>query len=262
MYIMFADEADYVQGNNDIFFVYGSVFINVNQLSGLQAVIARIRRDAGFKDTESFKFKTKSRPENITREVHTAAKQKLLKAAHEKGVVFASYAILHALGHNQHRDDLVKFGANTILARFNQFLRERRTYGIAFFDRMPIAQEHAYFRQKFQLGLEFPHKPNQPLDRILSYSSTCDGASHFSSLADIIVGSFRYCVNEPDGVAAATQIWPEVAKLFWGRDDSNTKTKYVRNLGLTLSPADVQHPDHKAKYDSLIERLKSYTITT
>lgn len=121
---------------------------------------------------------------------------------------------------------------------------------------MPLNSENSYFKDKFQNGLTFPQTPAQPLSRILAYSSTCDGASHLASVADIVVGSFRYCVNEPEGVTAAANIWPQVVKMMWGRKEGG---KYsVRNLGLTLSPQTVQNPEHRAKYDSLMTRLSSF----
>lgn len=85
MYLMFADEADFSQTNPEKFFIFGGVLIKFSQLHALHAVILRIRREAGFRTSDSFKSKSRSRPEHVTQEKHTTAKQQLMEAAHEKG---------------------------------------------------------------------------------------------------------------------------------------------------------------------------------
>ena len=44
-------------------------------------------------------------------------------------MTFSAYVILHAIGRAQQKIDLVEYGANTVLARFNEFLTEENEHG-------------------------------------------------------------------------------------------------------------------------------------
>jgi hypothetical protein len=100
-----------------------------------------------------------------------------------------------------------------LLARFNQFLgTDQNSYGLVFMDRIPIGNPYQYMKEKFQIGLTFRNQQPRRLERILGLSHTCDGASHFASLNDILVGAFRYCVNEPERNEAGQAMFPLIAR--------------------------------------------------
>ena len=71
----------------------------------------------------------------------------------------------------------------------------------------------------------------------MGLASTCDGASHLASIADILVGSFRYCVNEPDNDVAGKAMSPTLVKLMWKKYENHVP--YVRDLGFILRPQTV-----------------------
>jgi hypothetical protein len=98
--------------------------------------------------------------------------------------------------------------------------------------------------------------PPVRLDRILSFSQAADRLSHLCSVADILLGAFRYCVNEPDNEDAGKAMFPELMKMMWKRERGG-KT-YVNDCGLVLRPVKVQEPRHQAEYDSLMQRLQGY----
>jgi hypothetical protein len=53
--------------------------------------------------------------------------------------------------------DLVLFGANTLLGKFNEYLGTHKdTYGMVLFDRIPVDHPYRYLQEKFQTGLTFP----------------------------------------------------------------------------------------------------------
>ncbi|WP_144266886.1 hypothetical protein [Salipiger bermudensis] len=52
----------------------------------------------------------------------------------------------------------------------------------------------SYLREKFQQGNEFQQGFSE-LDRIISFSMSCEGTSHLQSVNDILTGSFRYLAN-------------------------------------------------------------------
>jgi hypothetical protein len=113
-----------------------------------------------------------------------------------------------------------------------------------------------YAKDKFQRGLTFPKSPDRRLNRIVSIGFTCDGASHLSSMADIVLGSFRYCVNESDKDEAGKAMFPGLMRLMWkGTRDGK---KYVRERGLTLRPEVVLSRRYQEEYDELAKRLQGY----
>jgi hypothetical protein len=92
-----------------------------------------------------------------------------------------------------------------------------KEHGIAKLDRMG-KNSFTYAKNKFQTGLIFPGRDisiKRRLDRITSIGFTCDGASHLSSMADILLGSFRYCVNDAEKDKAGRVMLPKLVPLMW-----------------------------------------------
>jgi hypothetical protein len=150
------------------------------------------------------------------------------------------------------------FGANTILGKYNEYLTEKNNIGIALFDRMPVGNAYQYLKDKFQVGLELQNGGTRKLEKVIGFASTCDGASHLASLTDILVGSFRHCVNELDRDIANAAIFPTLIRVMWHRE-TDTGTKTLLEYGLTLRPETIEVEAHKKDYDDLRVRLASYT---
>ncbi|MCG8558545.1 MAG: hypothetical protein MI824_01985 [Hyphomicrobiales bacterium] len=257
MYLMLGDEADHEQNGRNKFFVYGGLFVNVAQVQALHAEVKAIRMDTGFQPTDPLKFSSKTCPKHITKEKHTEAKRRAITAAQKCGAKFSVQVTLHELARSTDHDDLVKWGANTILGRFNDFLEnDANDFGLALLDRLPVKYPYRYLQEKFQTGLEFPWRDPVRLERILGLASTCDGASHVASVADIVLGAFRYCANEPERDKAGSAMFPSVARLMWHSREGN-RIK-VRGRGLVLSPKTVREPRLQNEYDDLIGRLSNY----
>ena len=257
MYLMFGDEADHNQDDGKKFFMYGAIFVPTNTLASLHREIERARSDAGLTTTDSLKSSSRSRPATMSAQQHRELKQKVTALAKEVGNVrFCAYVILHALARNQSHDDLVLFGANTVLGKFNAFLNENKSYGYASLDNIPVKQPFVYLKEKFQVGLTFQGQPSVRLDKILGLSQASDGTSHLCSVADIMLGSFRYCVNEPDNEEAGKAMFPTLMNMMWKRE-RNGKVD-VNDCGLVLRPTSIQEAKHKAEYDTLTQRLQGY----
>ena len=169
---------------------------------------------------------------------------------------FCACVISHALARNQSHDDLVPFGANTVLGKFSAFLSENRSYGCVVLDNIPVKQPFVYLKEKFQTGLTFPDSPPIRLDRSLEFSQASDGTCHLYSVADVMLGSFRYCVNEPDNEEAGKAMFPALRSMMWYRERNGKKD--VSDCGLVLRPTNVQEAKHKAEYDALTQRLQGY----
>jgi len=256
MFLLFGDEADSDRGRGQKFFVYGAVFAPTNSLQALHAEVEKARADTGLKTTDSLKFASRTKPQSMSADAHRGLKKEVMRLAREVGnVKFCAYVMLHELARNQEQNELVQWGANSVLGKFNEFLEESKSHGYALLDRMPVDNPYAYLKEKFQTGNSFKDKQIR-LDRILGFGHVCDGSSHMSSVADVMLGAFRYCVNEPDNVEAGKEMFPVLMSMMWKRERGGKI--YVNNCGLLLRPLKIDVAKHQAEYDILLSRLQSY----
>jgi hypothetical protein len=254
---MFGDEADHVQASNRKFFVYGAIFVPVNSVKALHAEIELARLNAGLVKTDSLKSASSHRPKNISVEAYRDLKNSVMTKAREIGHVrFCAQVVLHELASNQSHDDLVLWGANTILGKFNQFLWENKTFGYAILDRLPVKDPYSYLKQKFQVGMTFPDKSTKRLGHIVCFAHAVDGSSHMCSVADVLLGAFRYCVNEPDNEEAGKAIYPTLVSMMWNYERDGKAVFDER--GLVFRPQGIKASQYQAEYDALSERLYGY----
>jgi hypothetical protein len=258
MYLMVGDEADAEQSRGQKFFVYGAIFVSHDSSKPLSDGVEAIRLAAKFEPTDSLKFADKTRPEKISKETFREVKGRVMDLARQHGVVFCAYAMLHAIAANQGHKNMVLWGANTLLGKFNEFLgTDQDTFGLVLFDRIPIDHPYPYLREKFQIGMTFPgDRPPNRLERIIGLGSTTDGASHLASVADILVGSWRYCVNESEMDVAGKAMFPKLMDLMWKRTSDGKL--YVNDFGFVLRPQEVQVDKYKKEYKDLRARLQVY----
>jgi hypothetical protein len=127
-------------------------------------------------------------------------------------------------------------------------------------DKIPAKNPYGYLKEKFQVGLTFPGQTKSPmrLGRILGFGQAVDGSSHMCSVADVMLGAFRYCVNEPENKEAGKAMFPTLMGMMWKRK-RNGKT-YVNDYGLAFRPAKITYRKHQDEYDVLVERLQSYLV--
>jgi hypothetical protein len=260
MFLMFGDEADAEQGRGQKFFVYGAIFVKADAAKELHAAIRDLRDRNGFAATESLKFADGTRPQEMTREDFRAVKKQAISVAKAHDVKFCAYVTSHALARNQPHEDLVLFGANTLLGKFDEFLEEQDDCGIVLMDRIPVEHPYRYLREKFQIGLTFPNGNTRRLERVIGFGSTTDGASHLASIADVLIGSFRYCVNEEERDIAGRAMFPDLVRLMWKRRLNGRN--FVQDYGLVIRPQNVRHEPHKTEYEALIDRLQGYLNDT
>jgi hypothetical protein len=83
-----------------------------------------------------------------------------------------------------------------------------------------------------------------------------DGTLHLCSVADILLGAFRYCVNEPENEEAGKAMFPTLMEMMWKR--THAGQTYVNEGGLVFRPQEVQVAKYKAEYDGLATRLQGY----
>ena len=91
------------------------------------------------------------------------------------------------------------------------------------------------------------------LDKILLFSSTCINASHACSAMDIVLGSFRYCINNPLNLEAARTMMKNITKLIWCHRSG--EDIYAIEKGLIFRPKDIKVAKYKAEYDNLLDHI-------
>lgn len=224
----------------------------------LHTRISEIRLKTGYHPEDTLKFETRSRPKQVGDQEFKIAKEETLLACKNHGCLFIVFLIHHQIARNQLQADKVKWSCNHVIGRFNRFLTEESDYGICLVDRLPIEGDYRFLSEKFSKGLDQEDGNYVPLERILLFGSTCIDSSHLASAVDIVLGSFRYCVNHPERYVSP-EIFFNVAPLLWGKEEDGVR--YVRERGLILRPMEVRAPQYQEDYDSLIEQL-SYLSKT
>jgi hypothetical protein len=100
-----------------------------------------------------------------------------------------------------------------------------------------------------------PDSKKYELSRITLCGMTCMNASHVASAVDVVLGSFRYCINNPKNIEAASQMMTTVIEMMW-HDVVDNKYE-VHNRGLISRPLydNIGSTVYKARYDELITHI-------
>jgi len=134
------------------------------------------------------------------------------------------------------------------------FLQEKGDYGFCIIDNLPTKSQYKYLVRKFTEGNNVEGKL-KAMNNISMFATTCSNASHYSSAMDIILGSFRYCINNPKNVEAAQEMLNNVTIMMWGEHDG--KEHKVIGKGFIFRPKieEIKSPKIKKEYEQLLARL-------
>ena len=253
LYFLFTDETNKDPSEESEFFIYGGLIVSADKLTELHSRIASIRERHGYRPGDRFKFTTKGRPGHVTSEQHRLAKKAVLQDCSELGIKLAAYVVLHEIARKRMEKELIGWGANAIAVEFDRFLEEQDSTGICVVDR--YQGDFEYLQEKFEAGLRRENGQTTRSDRILAFASSCDGASHAMSAIDIILGAFRYCVNDRDRGSAAREMFPMVARMLWQRW-TGSKTSHSGMFATLFWPRRVRSPKYQRAYAELDEHLE------
>ncbi|MBQ0883212.1 hypothetical protein [Streptomyces sp. RT42] len=261
MYWLFADETN-VTPDQGKFFIYGGLIATPDQIVDCHNAMNQIRARFSFVDTDPFKFHTRSRPKQISLQDWNQAKSEALKAGHAAGVQMLAYVVHHGIAKGAEGSAKVEFALNTLISHFDlRYLGQHgNAYGAVCIDRIDEDFGYRHLRDRFQQPLSLPDGRKVALERVVHYSMTCDGASHMSSLVDLAVGGFRYCVNTAMGAGkdeVAEQIMPSIADMMWGVQRGDKFQ--IGDYGLVKRPVIVRSEAFKADYDELTRLLGAYS---
>jgi hypothetical protein len=258
--LLFTDETNLSPAPGAKFFAYGGLIVDASRMRELHNGVERIRHAAGYMAGDEFKFDTRARPSQVTIQNCTEAKRQTIHLCIELKCRFIAYVLLHAIGKNKRADELAFWGANSVIGRFNHYCSVKDSSGAVIVDRLPAGVEYAYLTDKFQAGLEFPEDPPVRLDQIHLFAASTIGASHACSATDIVLGSFRYCINDPQNVDAAKEMMANVTQLLWHEREGDMIN--VFGMGLIFAPKNVKSPAYKAEYDLLLDHINSLIADT
>lgn len=256
MYLLVTDETNRTATENIRFLVYGGLIVPFNQISAMDDTIRQIRATAGYRNTDEFKFDTRSRPDHVAIAASTEAKRATINLCRDLGCKFIAHIIHHNVIQNQNTSEQIHKAADYVIGRFHIYLIANNSDGICLMDNLPDRTEFSYMTNKFQTGLTLQNNEVVLLHRIKLFGSTCIGASHVNSAMDIVLGSFRYCINQPQNLNAAQEMLGSVVQLMWsGRNQDGTIT--IGDKGLILRPKleSIYSKSIRAEYDELLARL-------
>jgi hypothetical protein len=253
VYLLMTDETNVRPNENARFFCYGGLIVPFEHVARLSARIEAIRVDCGYRRRDSLKFDTNARPRHVELEQARNAKRRVIRACIANECRFIAYVVLHAIARNTAQRTLVEWGADHVIGKFNYFLTTEDSHGLVQVDRLPNQNEYNFLSSKFVNGLTFGEDEHIPLDRILLLGATCINASHVASAMDIVLGSFRYCINTRRDNEAARAMMLQLSRLIWAEREGEDLHAFEK--GLVFRPKNVQHELYREEYDNLLNHI-------
>ncbi len=255
MYLLFTDETNKEPNDNIRFFIYGGLFVPADNAVTLHKEIERIRNCTGYKSTDTLKFDTNSRPKHVSQKQATTAKKEIIEQCYLAGCKFSALVIHHNIAKKDDPEKKLMWSADHIIGHFNYFLSsEVDDYGICFADSLPVSAPNQYLADTFSKGLSLDGKQRRvKLDRIIALSETCINASHLASAIDIVLGTFRFCVNSKDQTDMLRNMARSVLRMMWC--DEKNGIRYLSERGLILRPKNIKVPAYEAQYQELVGYL-------
>lgn len=257
LYLMYADEAD--QDLSKEFLVYAAVFFPSESIGKLHTAISNLRAEHGFRAEHPLKFSPGNIPNVVSREKHAELKTKVLELAAEEGCKCCCYVAPSSIAKAKPLETRLKWAVNTLCLKFDEFLAEQRVdAGIVKLDHTTDYSQEAYVKEIFQEGLDFNGK-RRLLSRVAAIDTTQNGLSHMSSITDIVVGSFRFAINEPDKDKVGALLTKLLAKLMWSKCSTDGSV-YFRERGLVIRPKDITLSEYQADIEAFLSRMNSYLL--
>jgi len=257
MYLMYSDESN-LEPQDNTFFIYGGISTSAEKAKELSNGIQRIRDE--FSIPPDFVLKFKPEPDNISHSDFNECKQQVIQKTVENECLLLVSLIHHnvALGPEEARRNEI----NRVAYHFNCLLNRRDSYGLMLIDRFDDSQIDAQLREKFSTGLRgLPYRDPYKLDRILGFHYSAKGQSHFGSVVDIVICSFRFavnafCKNEETNLPTASRLLRLLAPLFYREEQDNR----VSEISLFFSPKIIRSPSYRQEYENLKQFLSTNGI--
>ena len=256
VYLLYTEETSMRRDPKSRFFIYGGMFLPIDALDEMHALVQQVRDDNGFRDGDELKFSAKSRPKHIPKEQHTAARRNVLNGCQQSGIRLIITVVLPGIAKGRPPGELVGWGANSVLGAFEDFLEEENGTGICIFGHLPFTQPYKYIKTRFQSGVTSDDGAARRLERVQLFSLSSTGASHVTSAVDIVIGSLKYCLNEKEPSETCRVTLPGILGMLWHKEEDDSVQ--LRGYGLRFSPAEVKIPAYQQQYEDLTQRLEAF----
>lgn len=251
MYLALTDETNREE-KGTTFFLMGGVAIPADAAHKLHGQIDAIRNKYGYRVEDSLKYARATKPEQVSNESFNAAKSEVLDLCVQHEVKIFLYACHHLIAENKGQIEKFQWGSNALLWQMNKFLTSVKSFSWVLQDRHPVEGEFAYYRRRFAESRP-THTEKHKLDRIVGFGSTCDGASHLASMADIALGSYRFCINNPSKDVVNGILMPKLLQSTWGSPDCIGKGVGIYPVGI------VNKKECQADYANLYAQIAKYS---
>lgn len=248
MYLLYCDESNLEEKDND-FFVYGGLIVDGEAAQALSLEVDAIRESA--KIPREFVLKFNPGPEHIKHNDFISLKQAIIEAAISHGCILLTSLILHNVATNP--NDARRNEINRICYLFDCYLNRIKSHGLVLIDRFEDKKIDGHLREKFSVGVTgLPYSNELRLEHIVGFHYSAIGQSHFGSIIDIILGSFRFAVNaftrgNDDKLDSASQILKVLAPLFLQEGDYGK----VSEISLFFSPRVIKSDKYRKMYSDL-----------
>ena len=260
LYVLITDETNVQQSKDSKFFIYGGCIFPLEKVPKIHERISEIRQQAGFLNGQEFKFDSRSRPERISRETFTYAKKAVIDLAIEENVTFMASIVHHEIAKNKTIQEKILYSLKTIIAGFHKFLQRTDNYGQVISDRIDgIFNIHKEILSKGLdpiISSDFVsdnYENKIRLNKIWQFSVGTISSGHLMSLVDIVLGSFRYCVNYPER-DASNKMYPSISKLLLHNPSDYSVNE---EWGLLFRPKLVNVHGYENDYEELKENLRN-----
>lgn len=256
MQILYCDETN-LEARDNTFFIYGGITFATDQAYSLHEAIERIRRDRGIPPGYCLKFNPG--PENLQHDAFKAMKQEVIEATIAHGGRLLVSIILHDLATSP--EDARRNEINRVLLHFNGILSQNNDHGLVLIDRFTDRQIDEHLRAKFSVGVTgLPYSSAMRLNRIVGFHYSAIGQSHFGSLVDVILGSFRlavnaHCAGNGQLLPTARRLLEILAPLFAQGPQATIPESY-----LFFSPKRIRSDTFRRKYQSVKDFLQQNGI--
>jgi len=255
MHLLLTDETNQRPGRDAKFFILGGLIVPFEAIDALHQSIEDARTIAGYQKQDELKFETNARPAYVSVNQATEAKRQVISVAQEFGCKFIAHVIHHDIIRNQDLEQQVQWAADYVIGRFNYYLTTINDTGICAVDNLPVRAQFRYLSDKFSLGLSLPDGSHVRLDRIRMLSATCANASHLSSAMDIVLGAFRYCLNNPRNQDAASAMMKSVVELMWHEKRGQDILAVGKGLIVRPEMDKIQKQDYRRDYEEMFAHI-------
>jgi Protein of unknown function (DUF3800) len=259
MYLLYCDESNLQKKDYD-FFVYGGLVVEGQAAHLLSLEIDKIRKKMNI--SKDFLLKFNPGPPSLDHRKFITVKEEIIKAAISYKCIFLTSLILHNVATSP--DVARRKEINRICLHYDRYIERLKSHGLVLIDRFEDKEVDAHLREKFSIGITGPDLPFSKefrLKNIAGFHYAAIGQSHFVSITDIILGSFRFAINaftrkEEEKLATAGHILKLLSPLFYRKHNS----KCVSELSLFFSPKDVKITEYRNMYKDLASFLSENGI--